>query len=165
MSRYNKDDLPSSKYYKKLVGPSPAQAQLSSNPKCQKCNEYGHWSYECKNEQKYLYRPSRTKQLANPVPFAPIAPPLEIPTSKKILSSVLQSVKPKPSRKRSRRSPSSSSSSSSGSGSESDSSSNSRHSSASDVSSVSKISTTSNSSSEAAAESSRSNKRSRRRRV
>ncbi|KAJ1558569.1 hypothetical protein HK096_010052 [Nowakowskiella sp. JEL0078] len=32
---------------------------------CQKCLEQGHWSYECKNERKYLYRPSRTRQLGS----------------------------------------------------------------------------------------------------
>lgn len=31
--------------------------------RCQKCLEYGHWSYECKGKRKYLHRSSRTKQL------------------------------------------------------------------------------------------------------
>uniref|UniRef100_A0A8C4NKW1 Zinc finger protein n=1 Tax=Eptatretus burgeri TaxID=7764 RepID=A0A8C4NKW1_EPTBU len=30
------------------------------NVKCQKCLEIGHWTYECKGKQKYVYRPSRT---------------------------------------------------------------------------------------------------------
>lgn len=29
--------------------------------RCQKCLEYGHWSYECKNKRKILVRPSRTQ--------------------------------------------------------------------------------------------------------
>ena len=29
---------------------------------CQRCLKYGHWTYECKNEVAYLYRPSRTMQ-------------------------------------------------------------------------------------------------------
>lgn len=32
--------------------------------KCQKCLQYGHWTYECTNKRKYLYRESRTKKLA-----------------------------------------------------------------------------------------------------
>ncbi|KAJ8962019.1 hypothetical protein NQ314_005801 [Rhamnusium bicolor] len=31
--------------------------------RCQKCLEYGHWSYECKGKRKYLHRTSRTQQL------------------------------------------------------------------------------------------------------
>lgn len=31
--------------------------------RCQKCLEYGHWSYECKGKRKYLHRSSRTQQL------------------------------------------------------------------------------------------------------
>ncbi|XP_017583552.1 PREDICTED: zinc finger CCHC domain-containing protein 10 [Corvus brachyrhynchos] len=32
--------------------------------RCQKCLEFGHWTYECKGKRKYLHRPSRTAQLA-----------------------------------------------------------------------------------------------------
>ncbi|KAJ3640860.1 hypothetical protein Zmor_027395 [Zophobas morio] len=31
--------------------------------RCQKCLDYGHWSYECKGQRKYLHRSSRTQQL------------------------------------------------------------------------------------------------------
>ncbi|KAJ0172105.1 hypothetical protein K1T71_012078 [Dendrolimus kikuchii] len=31
--------------------------------RCQKCLEYGHWSYECKGKRKILTRPSRTQVL------------------------------------------------------------------------------------------------------
>ncbi|XP_013139494.1 PREDICTED: zinc finger CCHC domain-containing protein 10 [Papilio polytes] len=31
--------------------------------RCQKCLEYGHWSYECTGKRKILVRPSRTKIL------------------------------------------------------------------------------------------------------
>ncbi|KAK9871254.1 hypothetical protein WA026_011528 [Henosepilachna vigintioctopunctata] len=31
--------------------------------RCQKCLEYGHWTYECKGKRKYLHRSSRTQQL------------------------------------------------------------------------------------------------------
>ncbi|XP_068619744.1 zinc finger CCHC domain-containing protein 10 [Battus philenor] len=31
--------------------------------RCQKCLEYGHWSYECNGKRKILIRPSRTQIL------------------------------------------------------------------------------------------------------
>ncbi|CAG9793371.1 unnamed protein product [Diatraea saccharalis] len=31
--------------------------------RCQKCLEYGHWSYECKGKRKILVHPSRTQVL------------------------------------------------------------------------------------------------------
>ena len=31
--------------------------------RCQKCLEFGHWTYECKWKRKYLHRPSRTAEL------------------------------------------------------------------------------------------------------
>nr|CAD7403907.1 unnamed protein product [Timema cristinae] len=31
--------------------------------RCQKCLEYGHWTYECKGKRKFLHRSSRTSQL------------------------------------------------------------------------------------------------------
>ncbi|XP_022815673.1 zinc finger CCHC domain-containing protein 10 [Spodoptera litura] len=31
--------------------------------RCQKCLEYGHWSYECTGKRKILVRPSRTQVL------------------------------------------------------------------------------------------------------
>lgn len=30
--------------------------------RCQKCLEFGHWTYECTGKRKYLYRPSRTAE-------------------------------------------------------------------------------------------------------
>ncbi|XP_053691420.1 zinc finger CCHC domain-containing protein 10 [Sabethes cyaneus] len=29
--------------------------------RCQKCLEFGHWSYECKGKRKYVHRSSRTQ--------------------------------------------------------------------------------------------------------
>nr|XP_045008836.1 zinc finger CCHC domain-containing protein 10 isoform X1 [Jaculus jaculus] len=31
--------------------------------RCQKCLEFGHWTYECTGKRKYLHRPSRTAEL------------------------------------------------------------------------------------------------------
>ena len=38
-------------------------------PKCQRCLQVGHWTYECstkETERAYVSRPSRTQQLKNP---------------------------------------------------------------------------------------------------
>ena len=31
--------------------------------RCQKCLDFGHWTYECTNQRKYVHRDSRTKTL------------------------------------------------------------------------------------------------------
>ncbi|CAH2054257.1 unnamed protein product, partial [Iphiclides podalirius] len=38
-------------------------AAFAQGIRCQKCLEYGHWSYECKGKRKILVRPSRTQVL------------------------------------------------------------------------------------------------------
>lgn len=39
-------------------------AAFPNGVRCQKCLEFGHWSYECKAlKRKYVHRTSRTKQL------------------------------------------------------------------------------------------------------
>uniref|UniRef100_A0A6B2EBB8 Putative glycoside hydrolase family 5 domain-containing protein n=1 Tax=Phlebotomus kandelakii TaxID=1109342 RepID=A0A6B2EBB8_9DIPT len=38
-------------------------AAFPNGVRCQKCLEYGHWSYECKSKRKYAHRSSRTQQL------------------------------------------------------------------------------------------------------
>uniref|UniRef100_A0A023F769 Putative zinc finger cchc domain-containing protein 10 n=1 Tax=Triatoma infestans TaxID=30076 RepID=A0A023F769_TRIIF len=46
---------------KSLKEPSkPASLQT---PKCQKCLESGHWTYECKGKRKFLNRSSRSSLL------------------------------------------------------------------------------------------------------
>ena len=32
----------------------------SNKQRCQKCLQYGHWTYECTNKRKYVHRPSRS---------------------------------------------------------------------------------------------------------
>lgn len=34
---------------------------------CQKCLEFGHWTFDCKGSRPYTSRPSRTKQLEKPI--------------------------------------------------------------------------------------------------
>eukprot|EP00882_Tetradesmus_deserticola_P031418 GHRQ01035526.1.p1 GENE.GHRQ01035526.1~~GHRQ01035526.1.p1 ORF type:complete len:156 (+),score=50.82 GHRQ01035526.1:308-775(+) len=38
----------------------------AGEPRCQKCLQTGHWTYECKGQAAYLARPSASKQLVNP---------------------------------------------------------------------------------------------------
>ncbi|KAI9319650.1 zinc knuckle-domain-containing protein [Dichotomocladium elegans] len=42
-----------------------ARATLST--RCQRCLDYGHWTYECKNNRPYKSRPTRTQQLSKPL--------------------------------------------------------------------------------------------------
>ena len=36
-------------------------APPADSVRCQKCLNFGHWTYECSNTRKYLHRDSRTK--------------------------------------------------------------------------------------------------------
>ncbi|KAJ6634491.1 Zinc finger CCHC domain-containing protein 10 [Pseudolycoriella hygida] len=38
-------------------------AAFPAGARCQKCLEYGHWSYECTGKRKFVHRESRTKTL------------------------------------------------------------------------------------------------------
>lgn len=38
---------------------------------CQKCLQYGHYTYQCKGKRKYVYRPSRTKMMSKKPKLAP----------------------------------------------------------------------------------------------
>uniref|UniRef100_A0A0C9RU20 TSA: Wollemia nobilis Ref_Wollemi_Transcript_13054_1229 transcribed RNA sequence n=1 Tax=Wollemia nobilis TaxID=56998 RepID=A0A0C9RU20_9CONI len=44
----------------------PSAPSGGASQRCQKCFQFGHWTYECKNERVYISRPSRTQQLKNP---------------------------------------------------------------------------------------------------
>ena len=41
----------------------PPRKQDASTYRCQKCLQYGHYTYECTGKRKYTYRASRTKTL------------------------------------------------------------------------------------------------------
>ncbi|XP_026189840.1 suppressor protein SRP40 [Cyclospora cayetanensis] len=38
----------------------------AAKAECQKCMQYGHWTYQCRNRRVYLQRPTRTQILRNP---------------------------------------------------------------------------------------------------
>ncbi|CAG8475494.1 657_t:CDS:2 [Cetraspora pellucida] len=56
----NKASFPGRKY-------PTSGTKVSPKTQCQKCLEYGHWTYECKNERVYKARPTRTQQLTKPL--------------------------------------------------------------------------------------------------
>ncbi|RUS21428.1 hypothetical protein BC937DRAFT_92708 [Endogone sp. FLAS-F59071] len=50
--------------------------KASSSTQCQRCLEYGHWTYECKKPRSYKARPTRTQQLSKPLKsMTPELPP------------------------------------------------------------------------------------------
>ncbi|XP_073984429.1 uncharacterized protein isoform X1 [Rhodnius prolixus] len=49
-----------------VIGNSLKETNKSASlqtPKCQKCLESGHWTYECKGKRKFLHRTSRSSLL------------------------------------------------------------------------------------------------------
>ncbi|XP_033037132.1 zinc finger CCHC domain-containing protein 10 isoform X6 [Chlorocebus sabaeus] len=47
-----------------LIQPSIVISEANKqHVRCQKCLEFGHWTYECTGKRKYLHRPSRTAEL------------------------------------------------------------------------------------------------------
>ncbi|KAG7262693.1 hypothetical protein CRUP_026057, partial [Coryphaenoides rupestris] len=46
----------------RIIARRQAEAN-KQNVRCQKCLEFGHWTYECTGKRKYLYRPSRTVEM------------------------------------------------------------------------------------------------------
>ena len=51
-------------YTKQFILKKTGQAKVPT--KCQKCLEAGHWTYECKNERKYVKREPRSKTVNKP---------------------------------------------------------------------------------------------------
>ena len=49
-----------------VLTPVPSLNHRPAQKLCQRCLQAGHFTFECKNEPKYVSRPSRTAQIANP---------------------------------------------------------------------------------------------------
>ncbi|KAL0032420.1 hypothetical protein WJX79_010425 [Trebouxia sp. C0005] len=45
---------------------APAASAAAANARCQKCQQQGHWTYECNQDYLYKSRPTRTQQLLDP---------------------------------------------------------------------------------------------------
>ncbi|KAI7867783.1 zinc knuckle-domain-containing protein [Spinellus fusiger] len=53
--------------YRTGARPSYNTPKASPSTRCQKCLDYGHWTYECTKERSYRSRPTRTQQLKKPL--------------------------------------------------------------------------------------------------
>ena len=62
-------------YTKQFILKKTGEAKTPT--KCQKCLQTGHWTYECKNERKYVKREPRSKQVDKGPPTASEIPKRE----------------------------------------------------------------------------------------
>ncbi|KAF9942887.1 hypothetical protein BGZ65_001192, partial [Modicella reniformis] len=60
MHKYNRDKGPKYSH-------SATRAKAPPTQQCQKCLEFGHYTYDCKAERVYKARPTRTQQLKKPI--------------------------------------------------------------------------------------------------
>ncbi|KAI8089677.1 zinc knuckle-domain-containing protein [Halteromyces radiatus] len=79
-----------------------AAPKASSHTRCQKCLEYGHWTFECKGNRTYHTRPTRTQQLSKPVKLMKPDIPEDL-QGKKGLADMILAKKEKERKKRKRR--------------------------------------------------------------
>ncbi|KAF7722491.1 hypothetical protein EC973_003111 [Apophysomyces ossiformis] len=89
--------------------------KASPSTRCQKCLEYGHWTYECKGARSYKSRPTRTQQLTKPLELMQPDLPDELQDRKGLADKILAAKKKKKTRRRSSSTSSSSDSTSSAS--------------------------------------------------
>ncbi|CAG8562255.1 293_t:CDS:2 [Paraglomus occultum] len=73
----------------------------SPSTQCQKCLEYGHWTFECKNPRAYRPRPTRTQQLTKPLKPINAELPEEFKTKKGVADKLLEEKEKKRKRARS----------------------------------------------------------------
>ena len=61
---YKNNYIESQSFFNKYVKQAVLQKkkEQSGVVRCQRCLKFGHYTYECKNEVTYVYRPSRTMQ-------------------------------------------------------------------------------------------------------
>ncbi|KAF8926408.1 zinc knuckle-domain-containing protein [Dissophora ornata] len=86
----------------------PASSSRSKAPatqQCQKCLEYGHYTYDCKAERVYKPRPTRTQQLKKPLKRIEVEVPEEfLPKKKGLAEKILKDKEDERKKKKSRRS-------------------------------------------------------------
>ncbi|KAG0366170.1 hypothetical protein BGZ54_005717 [Gamsiella multidivaricata] len=95
--------------YNRNTGPkysaSANRAKAPPTQQCQKCLEYGHYTYDCKAERVYKARPSRTQQLKKPMKRMQVEVPEEfLPKKKGLADKILKDKEDKRKKKGSRRS-------------------------------------------------------------
>ncbi|MCQ2816875.1 MAG: zinc finger CCHC domain-containing protein, partial [archaeon] len=63
------------------------KTKAPATQQCQKCLQFGHWTFECQNQQKYIYRPSRSRLFKSKEYTSCVAPMEEPPVKVKQISS------------------------------------------------------------------------------
>ncbi|CAG8595026.1 8430_t:CDS:2 [Paraglomus brasilianum] len=96
-------------------------SRASPSTQCQKCLEYGHWTFECKNSRVYRARPTRTQQLTKPLKPINTDLPEEFKTKRGVADKLLEEKEKKRKRAYSRSSDGASASSTNDTDSDSDS--------------------------------------------
>ncbi|KAG0200833.1 hypothetical protein BGX33_010749 [Mortierella sp. NVP41] len=80
------------------------RAKAPATQQCQKCLEYGHYTYECKAERVYKARPTRTQQLTKPIKRIDVEVPEEfLPKRQGLAAKILKDKEDERKKKKSRR--------------------------------------------------------------
>ncbi|KAF9347014.1 hypothetical protein BGX34_003468, partial [Mortierella sp. NVP85] len=70
---------------------SASRAKAPATQQCQKCLEFGHYTYDCKAERVYKPRPTRTQQLKKPIKRPQVEVPEEfLPKKKGLAAKILK---------------------------------------------------------------------------
>ncbi|KAF9433633.1 hypothetical protein BGZ76_009180 [Entomortierella beljakovae] len=84
MNRFNRNQGP--KY-----SANANRAKAPPTQQCQKCLEFGHYTYDCKAERVYKARPTRTQQLKKPLKRIQVEVPEEfLPKKKGLAAKILK---------------------------------------------------------------------------
>ncbi|KAF9182576.1 hypothetical protein BGZ51_004662 [Haplosporangium sp. Z 767] len=84
---------------------SANRAKAPPTQQCQKCLEFGHYTYDCTGERTYKPRPTRTQQLKKPLKRMEIEVPEEfLPKKKGLAAKILKDKEEERKKKKSRRS-------------------------------------------------------------
>ncbi|CAG8618020.1 31935_t:CDS:2, partial [Racocetra persica] len=95
-TKMNKASFPGRRY-------PTSGTKASPKTQCQKCLEYGHWTYECKNERVYKPRPTRTQQLTKPLKPISVELPDELGIKKDVPEKLEKSEDVKESKRKKRK--------------------------------------------------------------
>ncbi|KAG0234833.1 hypothetical protein BGX31_004449 [Mortierella sp. GBA43] len=70
---------------------SASRTKAPATQQCQKCLEFGHFTYDCKAERVYKARPTRTQQLKKPIKRHHVEVPEEfLPKKKGLAAKILK---------------------------------------------------------------------------
>ncbi|KAG0265856.1 hypothetical protein DFQ27_000307 [Actinomortierella ambigua] len=80
------------KRFRSSTGPkfTSSFTKAPSTQQCQKCLQYGHYTYECKGGRVYNARPTRTQQLHKPTKRIQVEVPEEFLSKKGLAAKILK---------------------------------------------------------------------------